>query len=178
MGSEMCIRDSLINSEDSRLTLGLSLTGIAYDNNQAFFTYGHGGYFSPQRFYALGVPLTWSQRTDRWTWQLRGAVGLQRIEQDGADFYPTDARLQAAASQALGAPAVYGGQSKTSLGYSLYGATEYQLGRQLLVGGNLGVDNGRDFQQLNGGVYLRYALEPQDRALALPVSPYRSPYDN
>ncbi|WP_295518009.1 cellulose biosynthesis protein BcsC [uncultured Pseudomonas sp.] len=168
----------LINSADSRLTLGLALTGIAYDNNQAFFTYGHGGYFSPQRFYALGVPLTWSQRTDRWTWQLRGAVGVQRIAQDGADFYPTDARLQAAASQALGAPAVYGGQSKTSLGYSLYGATEYQLGRQLFVGGNLGVDNGRDYQQLNGGVYLRYTLEPQDRSLALPVSPYRSPYDN
>ncbi|WP_338546066.1 cellulose synthase subunit BcsC-related outer membrane protein [Pseudomonas benzopyrenica] len=168
----------LINSEDSRLTLGLSLTGIAYDNNQAFFTYGHGGYFSPQRFYALGVPLTWSQRTDRWTWQLRGAVGVQRIVQDGADFYPTDARLQAAASQALGAPAVYGGQRKTSIGYSLLGATEYQLGRQLFVGGNLGVDNGRDFQQLNGGLYLRYTLDPQDRALTLPVSPYRSPYDN
>ncbi len=61
--------------------------------------------------------------------------------------------------------------------YLLYNGSATYI-RQLFVGGNLGVDNGRDFQQLNGAVYLRYALEPQDRALALPVSPYRSPYDN
>ncbi|EPN26517.1 cellulose synthase operon protein C, partial [Pseudomonas syringae pv. actinidiae ICMP 19096] len=45
----------LRNAEDSKLTAGLSLMGMSYDNDQSYFTYGHGGYFSPQSFYAIGV---------------------------------------------------------------------------------------------------------------------------
>ena len=168
----------LVNASDAQLTLGLSLTALGYANNQNFFTYGHGGYFSPQRFFALGVPLTWAQRGERWTYQLRGTVGIQHFQQDAADFYPTDAAQQAAASQALGRDARYASQSKTGFGYSLAAAGEYRLAQDFHLGGELGVDNARDYRQLNGNLYLRYYFEPQDRPLALPVSPYRSPYSN
>ncbi|MDR6233284.1 cellulose biosynthesis protein BcsC [Pseudomonas oryzihabitans] len=168
----------LVNSSDAQLTLGLSLTALGYANNQNFFTYGHGGYFSPQRFFALGVPLIWSQRGDRWTYQLRGTLGVQHFQQDAADYYPTDAAAQAAASQALGSAARYAGQSKTGLGYSLVAAGEYRLNPDFHLGGELGLDNARDYRQVNGSLYLRYYFEPQDRPLALPVSPYRSPYSN
>lgn len=168
----------LINASDAQLTLGLSLTALGYANNQNFFTYGHGGYFSPQRFFALGVPLIWSQRGDRWTYQLRGTLGLQHFQQDAADYYPTDAAAQAAASQVLGSAARYAGQSKTGLGYSLAAAGEYRLNPDFHLGGELGLDNARDYRQVNGNLYLRYYFEPQDRPLALPVSPYRSPYSN
>ena len=168
----------LVNASDAQLTLGLSLTALGYANNQNFFTYGHGGYFSPQRFFALGVPLIWSQRGDRWTYQLRGALGVQHFQQNAADYYPTDAAAQAAASQVLGSPARYAGQSKTGLGYSLAAAGEYRLNSDFHLGGELGLDNARDYRQVNGNLYLRYYFEPQDRPLALPVSPYRSPYSN
>ena len=168
----------LVNGSDAQLTLGLSLTALGYANNQNFFTYGHGGYFSPQRFFALGVPLIWSQRGDRWTYQLRGTLGVQHFQQDAADYYPTDAAAQAAASQALGSAARYAGQSKTGLGYSLAAAGEYRLNPDFHLGGELGLDNARDYRQVNGSLYLRYYFEPQDRPLALPVSPYRSPYSN
>ncbi|KTT00007.1 hypothetical protein NS376_15410 [Pseudomonas oryzihabitans] len=168
----------LVNGSDAQLTLGLSLTALGYANNQNFFTYGHGGYFSPQRFFALGVPLIWSQRGDRWTYQLRGTLGVQHFQQDAADYYPTDAAAQAAASQALGSPARYAGQSKTGLGYSLAAAGEYRLNPDFHLGGELGLDNARDYRQVNGSLYLRYYFDPQDRPLALPVSPYRSPYSN
>ncbi|GAC1036462.1 cellulose biosynthesis protein BcsC [Pseudomonas sp. No.117] len=168
----------LVNASDAQLTLGLSFTALGYANNQNFFTYGHGGYFSPQRFFALGVPLTWAQRGDRWTYQLRGTLGVQHFQQDAADYYPTDAAAQAAASQAQGSAARYAGQSKTGLGYSLAAAGEYRLGQGFHLGGELGLDNARDYRQMNGNLYLRYYFEPQDRPLALPVSPYRSPYSN
>lgn len=168
----------LENDEDGQTTIGLDLLGIGYQDNQGHFTYGHGGYFSPQSFFAVGVPVTWARRYDRLSFQLKGSVGVQAIEQDDADFHPADAALQAAASSASGGAAVYQGSSSTGIGYNLAGAAEYRLGSNFFVGGQVGVDNAQDYRQWHGGLYLRYLFEEMTGPLALPVSPYQSPYAN
>jgi len=162
----------LHNAEDSKLTLGLSATGLSFENNQDFFTYGHGGYFSPQSYFALGVPVTWAQRGDRFSYQVKGSVGVQYFDQDSADYFPNDKDLQAANNQR------YKGQSKTGVGYSLSGAGEYKFGSNFFLGANLGLDNAQDYKQFTGAMYLRYMLEDMNGAMELPVSPYRSPYSN
>lgn len=162
------------------LTAGLNLGAIFYDNNQRFFTYGHGGYFSPQQFYALSVPVTWAQRDGRFTYKLQGSVGLRHFKEDGADYFPTNGGMQAAANTVnravYGASATYEGQSRTGVGYNLAGAAEYQLSPKLFLGGSLAMDNATDYRQYVGGLYLRYAFYPQTRPLDLPVNPYQSPY--
>ncbi|WP_249675138.1 cellulose biosynthesis protein BcsC [Pseudomonas abieticivorans] len=162
----------LQNATDRQLTLGLSLTGMSYANNQDYFTYGHGGYFSPQTFFALGIPLTWAQRSGRLSYLVKGSVGVQHLEQDGADYFPTDSARQASSGL------TYSGQSKTGIGYSLAAAAEYRVGNHIVLGANLGLDNARDYQQVSGALSLRYLLEPNDGPLALPISPYASPYAN
>ncbi len=174
----------LLNDDSRMLTAGLSLTGIGYDNNQNNFTYGNGGYFSPQNFFSLAVPLSWAQRTERWTYALRGSVGIQHIKTDSAPYFPNDKDMQrnleqvSATAAALGVdiPTRFDGSSSTGIGYSLYGAAEYRLGRNFSLGGELGIDNARDYRQWNGGMYLRYMFEDQYRPLSLPVSPHQSPY--
>ena len=47
----------LLNDDSRQLTAGLSLTGISYDKNQGNFTYGNGGYFSPQNFFSIVVTI-------------------------------------------------------------------------------------------------------------------------
>ncbi len=176
----------LLNDDSRMLTAGLSLTGIGYDNNQNNFTYGNGGYFSPQNFFSLAVPLSWAQRTERWTYALRGSVGIQHIKQDSAPYFPNDKYMQrnleqvSAAAAALGVdiPTRFDGSSSTGIGYSLYGAAEYRLGRNFSLGGELGINNAQDYRQWNGGMYLRYMFEDQYRPMSLPVSPHRSPYSN
>jgi Tfp pilus assembly protein PilF len=160
------------NAEDSKLTLGLSATGLSFENNQDFFTYGHGGYFSPQSYFALGVPVTWAQRNDRFTYQVKGSVGVQYFDQDASDYFPNDKDLQAANNQR------YKGQNKTGVGYSLSGAGEYKFGSSFFLGGNLGLDNAQDYKQFTGAMYLRYMFENMNGSMELPVSPYRSPYSN
>ncbi|MFJ3369109.1 cellulose synthase subunit BcsC-related outer membrane protein [Pseudomonas sp. NPDC086251] len=162
----------LRNAEDSKLTLGLSATGLSFENNQDFFTYGHGGYFSPQSYFALGVPVTWAQRTERFSYQVKGSVGVQYFEQDAVDYFPNDKDLQAANNQR------YKGQNKTGVGYSLSGAGEYKFGSSFFLGANLGLDNAQDYKQFTGAMYLRYMFEDMNGAMELPVSPYRSPYSN
>ncbi|AOE65169.1 cellulose synthase subunit BcsC-related outer membrane protein [Pseudomonas corrugata] len=163
----------LDNTQDHSLTVGLSATALGYENNQDFFTYGHGGYFSPQSYFALGVPVTWQQRTDRFTYQVKSSVGIQHFQQDGADFFPNDSDRQAANDSR------YSGQSKTGVGYSLAAAGEYKFGSRFFLGATIGMDNASDYQQFNGGLYARYMFEDMTGSpMALPVSPYRSPYSN
>ncbi|MBT2338471.1 MULTISPECIES: cellulose synthase subunit BcsC-related outer membrane protein [Pseudomonas] len=163
----------LDNMQDHSLTVGLSATALGYENNQDFFTYGHGGYFSPQSYFALGVPVTWQQRTERFTYQVKSSVGVQHFQQDGADFFPDDSARQAASGSR------YSGQSKTGVGYSLAAAGEYKFGSRFFLGATIGLDNASDYQQFNGGVYARYMFEDMTGSpMALPVSPYRSPYSN
>jgi len=166
----------LQNQPDNLLTAGLSMTAMSFDENQGYYTYGHGGYFSPQTFFALGVPVAWAQRFDKFTYQIKGSVGVQYIDQDDADYFPGDAGLQADASRQLGRAAVHDGESSTGVGYSLYGAAEYQMAPNFFFGGHMGLDNAQDYRQWNSGLYLRYMFEDMTQPMALPVSPYRSPY--
>lgn len=158
---------------DSKLTIGVSANALSYENNQGFYTYGHGGYFSPQSFFAIGMPVSWSQRTANLSYQIKGSVGVQHFEQDRADYFPTDSGLQAAAGDAQ-----YSGLNKTGVGYNLAASGEYRMGSNFFLGGNLGVDNARDYRQLSGAMYLRYMFEDMTGPMTLPVSPYQSPYSN
>ncbi|MGE4330638.1 cellulose synthase subunit BcsC-related outer membrane protein [Diaphorobacter sp.] len=174
-------------STDAAFTAGLNFTGLSYDKNLRYFTYGHGGYFSPQQFLALSVPFDWAQRTGRLSYQIKGALGAQYFKEDDAPYFPTSGARQSAAAQAasdaeafgeVGASttAVYPGQSKTGLGYNLGVAMEYQLHPQLFIGSHLSLDNARNYRQFSGGLYLRYALQPYTGRQALPVNPLKSPY--
>lgn len=175
----------VINEPDRMLTTGVNVGAIFYDNNQRYFTYGHGGYFSPQQFYALSLPITWAQRSGRFSYKLQGSVGIQHFKEDDADYFPTSSLLQNAAAAGMAvaqgqgfnvSQPVYEGQSKTGVGYSLSGAAEYQVTRNLFLGGTLGLDNATDYRQWAGGLYMRYALYPMTRPMDLPVVPFQSPY--
>ncbi|WP_034294843.1 cellulose biosynthesis protein BcsC [Herbaspirillum sp. RV1423] len=163
----------LDNAPDNKLTAGVSASVLSYANNQNFFTYGNGGYFSPQAYVSVGVPVTWARRSDNFSFQVKGAMGLQYFQQDSAEYFPTDSSLQAANNQR------YAKQSKTGLGYSVEGAGEYRFGPRLFVGGALRLNNSSDYKEINVGMYLRYTFEDmKGRFMTLPVNPYRSPYSN
>jgi tetratricopeptide (TPR) repeat protein len=176
----------LAKTAGSDLTTGVNITGLGYDKNLRYFTYGHGGYFSPQEFLSVSVPVSWSQRAGKLSYQVKGSLGIQSFKEDAADYYPGDASQQSAAQQAANDAAAFGlssntsatyaGQSKTGLGYNLAAAMEYQLSPQLFLGGNLAMNNASDYRQLMGGLYLRYALQPMTGPVAYPVSPYQSPF--
>lgn len=178
----------LIDEATRSLSSGLSITGLGYGKNRRYFTYGHGGYFSPQQFLSVSVPIDWSARTTRLSYHVQGSLGVQHFKEDPANYFPTSRSRQAAAYQSAqtaasvatlsddAAVARYAGQTKTGLGYNVAGSLEYKIAPQLFLGGTLDLDNASDYRQLTGGIYLRYALEPQSRPMAMPLTPYKSPY--
>ncbi|WP_144111270.1 cellulose biosynthesis protein BcsC [Paraburkholderia sp. BCC1886] len=173
----------LHRTSDSMLTAGLNLTGMFYQHNENNFTYGNGGYFSPQRFYAFSVPVTWAQRSERWTYKLQGSAGIQYFHQAGEPYFPTSAGLQSAAVAAASAigladGANHPGQSSTGFGYNLLATAEYRFTNHMTGGASIGANNSSSYRQWAAGLYLRYTLAPQTKALALPVVPYQSHYSD
>lgn len=177
----------VVQEEEQKLVAGLALTALKYKKNLRYFTYGHGGYFSPQQFAALAFPVQWQERVGRLRYTLKASLGVQSLREDRSPLFPTNTALQVQTEQFLqGLPpelqnrntaTMYSGQRKTGIGYSLSGAWEYQLQPKLWLGGVLGLDNARDYRQFTGGLYLRYAFQPSERLRSLPLTPWRSPYD-
>lgn len=168
------------------LTAGVSVTALSYDKNLRYFTLGHGGYFSPQRYFALNFPVEWSGRTGQLSYKLEGSLGIQNFRENTAPYFPGSTSLQTAwetaaatANSAAGGPAgvtwktSYPGQSKTGMGFRLSGAMEYRLAPKWVIGGRLALDNASDYFQSSGLLYVRYNFEPSTRPVNFPPNTLR-----
>ncbi|GBR20170.1 cellulose synthase operon protein C [Komagataeibacter nataicola NRIC 0616] len=78
--------------------IGVSLTYFGYAKNEDFYTYGQGGYFSPQSYYAATVPIRYAGQHKRLDWDVTGSVGYQVFHEHSAPFFPTSSLLQSGAN--------------------------------------------------------------------------------
>ena len=177
---------NLIKTKDETLTLGVNAASMFYNKNLSNYTFGQGGYFSPQQYYALTLPLNWSQRRGDFSYRLSGSVGLQTFSQNASDYFPNNGDLQAAANAVMARALATGGggsgvasfpaTNSTGMVYNLTAAGEYQLNRYAFLGGLVQLDNASNYQQWGAGLYLRFSFYPRQGPVSLPLSPYVSPY--
>lgn len=158
------------------VTYGLNVSTFFYDKNLRYFTYGHGGYFSPQQYYSFGVPVEVVGGSRRLSYQLKGALGLQAFKEDGQGLYPNDSNLQVAiAAASLADPTILGGyssKSSTGVGFNFSGSVEYLLDPNLIVGGRVAVDNARDYNEAVGLGYIRFMFSRQAAVPKPPMTLY------
>ena len=157
----------LMKSASSSLTAGMNIDLLHYDKNLSYYTFGQGGYFSPQRYMSVAFPIDWTGRADRLSWRLNASLGVQSFTQNDSPYFPTDPARQSDAARAVAAATSLGvnsapftgsylESSKTGLAYNLAGLLEYQLAPQLYLGGALSLNNAQNYRQVTGGIYLRY----------------------
>ncbi|WP_251978189.1 cellulose biosynthesis protein BcsC [Salinicola avicenniae] len=154
-----------INESDRQLQVGVNLGYMGFDKNLRYFTYGHGGYFSPQNYVSLSLPISYEETRDRWRYRLSAAPGFQSYEEDDADIFPDDADAQSAletlTSVGLLNSARYRGESESGFGITLGGRLDYELAPNLSVGGALGYDSFGDYSETSASLFLDYRLEGQ-----------------
>lgn len=154
----------------STLFIGARATYWAYDNNQRFYTFGHGGYYSPQQYLSLGLPvLDLRGRFGATAWQLRGGLSYSISDEDTVPLFPTDPGLQTAA--AVFVDPVNTGGSGQGGGYNLTAAVSQRLGRHWELGGRFAVDRSDFYEPNFFQLYLRYVWNTRD---TLPSDPPRS----
>ena len=176
----------LLKSADQTLTVGVNTTLMGYNKNLSYFTYGQGGYFSPQQYVILNLPVELTGRNGAFTYDLKGSIGVQHYREDASDYFPLDAGLQNAAAinaakaiangQSVDSGAVYPGQSKTGVSYSFNAVGEYQLAPQLAVGVTASLGNAYEYREWLAAVYVRYSFTRQGGLQPFPPTPLASPY--
>ena len=161
------------------VNVGLALSAWHHEKDLSEFTWGNGGYYSPQRYLSLSLPVEWSGRDGAMTWQLRGAVSASRSSSDDSAYFPTNSLLQAQALANLtsGQTPFYTGSGSSGSGFSLRGAFEYQVTQQTALGAQLEVDRSAYYSPNNLMLYARYQFGPGTAPLAnrpRPVQAYSS----
>ncbi len=148
----------VLRRPEYQFSSGLNFSHLAYQKNQNDFSFGQGGYFSPQQYNALTVPLNWAHRSGRLSYVLQSAVGYQKYSQDAST---------------TGSPL-----SSSGLAYKLAASAQLQLAPHWLLDAILQSDNSGSgsYHQYRAGLNLRYSFAPTTQPLALPISPYTTPF--
>ncbi|MEO8296630.1 MAG: cellulose synthase subunit BcsC-related outer membrane protein [Burkholderiales bacterium] len=155
-----------LRGDSWRLNAGVAAMLWRFQHNSSAATYGQGGYYSPQRYVSLSLPVTLTGRRGDLSYQLRGAVSHSWTHEDAAPYYPLDPALQAAA----GNPTVRGGAGG-GFGSSLRAAVEWKLSPQWVTGALFDIERSSDYAPNRAMVYLRHFFKPQSEALSVPPRP-------
>ncbi|MFL6450090.1 MAG: cellulose synthase subunit BcsC-related outer membrane protein [Bryobacteraceae bacterium] len=150
------------------LTVGMNFSAMHYDRNLRYFTFGQGGYFSPQQYFLFNVPVRWAGTYGRrLQYTLGGSLGLQHFVEDASDYYPTDAALQAKMGYR------YQALTNTGANFSFDGRLNYQMAPHWVLGAFVTASNARNYTAASAGLFVKYTFEerPMSFQNALPSTP-------
>lgn len=129
---------------------GGNVQALGYSDNRSHFTLGHGGYFSPRKFLAVGPAFDLSGQHDSASFRVEGGVAWQIVREDASDYFPSDATLQAA----NGNPR-YAGDSRDGVGARIAAIVEWRLSNRAVAGVRLEGVRGEDFDEVRLQIYTR-----------------------
>ena len=137
--------------------IGASLFLWSFEKNLRFYTFGQGGYYSPQAFGSLTFPITWTGNVNGWSWQAQARVGASESREDDAELYPLNPELAAAAA-AQGNPTLQTGGPGGGTSTGLRLALERQVLKNLIVGGYFEIDRSEGYNPDRLQLYVKYSL--------------------
>jgi len=158
--------------EYGTLSVGANFFGMHYQHNQQAFTFGMGGYFSPQAYFLANIPFTWEGHYQtRWHYEILGGFGVQAFQQDKTPLFPLPAQkalLIAMNNAAL--PAL------TSVGanYNLRTNVAYQISPHWFAGGFFSANNSRDYNAVSAGFSIHYMFRAQPSTVTSPTGLFPS----
>lgn len=142
------------------VVLATNFTAFSYEHNQALFTLGHGGYFSPQTFKRAGISASVEGHLNNFSYFAQADIGSQKVHEDSAAWFPLDPSL---GNQTSGA------SSSLQLGSSGRISGEYMLGKNGSVGISATLNHVNTFTESTLQAYLHYSFaEKKDTAFAPP----------
>ncbi len=148
------------HSDDRELKAGMSLSWMDFSKNLSYFSYGQGGYFSPQNYASVSFPIEFTRKFDDLKVNVGGSVGYQSYSQDKSAYFPNDptyqAQMQSLADQGYVKSAYYSGDSKNGIGYNLHAGADYKINKDVTIGGQLGYDTFGDYNESTANLYFRY----------------------
>lgn len=162
----------LVNEANRRVSLGLSSMLWHYQQDLSGYTLGQGGYYSPQGYFSLSLPVSYRQRTPDWSWELGGSGSWSHSRTDDSRRYPLPDLLPERLPD-RNAP-VQGGSS-SGFGYTLNAVVEHRLSEHWRIGGRIDIQQADDYAPSHATLFLRYTFKPWQGDLDMPPQPL-TPY--
>ncbi|MBB3955411.1 cellulose synthase subunit BcsC-related outer membrane protein [Novosphingobium sediminicola] len=148
--------------EHSSITAGMNINYQSYANNQNQFTWGQGGYFSPQSFLALSFPIRYAYQKGNLDLKVAGTPGFQSFSQNRTDLYPGDPAAQATLNALKAANSdvrnYYDSLSKTGFGMSAQTSLYYRIGPATRVGGEVSYNTFGNYDEFRSMLGIRQSL--------------------
>ncbi|MEI4951262.1 cellulose synthase complex outer membrane protein BcsC [Aeromonas caviae] len=161
-----------VNETHRRASVGISTMLWHYQQDLGGYTLGQGGYYSPQGYFSLSVPVSYRQRTPDWSWELGGSGSWSYARTDDSRRYPLEGLLPAGLPD-RNTP-VKGGSS-SGFGYTLNGVVEHRLTEHWRIGGRVDIQQADDYAPSHVTLFLRYTFKPWQGDLDMPPRPL-TPY--
>lgn len=150
------------HDRDRELKTGVNLSWMNFASNLSYYSYGQGGYFSPQNYVSVSLPVEWSQKYDNLSVKAGVAVGYQSYSLDRSDYFPNNPDWQAflddAVTNGFAKESHYAGDSKSGIGYNVHVGADYRVTKDVTVGGQMGYDTFGNYNETTAQLYFRYGL--------------------
>lgn len=158
----------VINEDNRRATVGLSSMLWHYQKDLSGYTLGQGGYYSPQQYFSLSVPVNYRQRTENWSWQLGGSVSWSRSSTSDEKRYPIQNLIPDSLPDK---GAVETGSSGSGFGYTIQALVERRVSSHWTVGAGVDIQQAKDYTPSHYLLYARYSLSGWQGDLDMPPQP-------
>jgi hypothetical protein len=146
----------------SNLTAGTNINYQSYANDQDYFTYGMGGYFSPQSFLAIGFPINYTFHNDKLDIKASVTPGFQTFLQDQANLYPispvAQAMLDSLKAKDSDVRNYYDSLSQTGFAYAASASAYYRIAPLTRIGGEVSYNTFGSFDEFRALLGIRQSL--------------------
>lgn len=153
----------VLREQNQQLTLGVDLRYFGFDKNLGGFTFGQGGYFSPQQNIIASIQAEYIARWGDWSLRTIGAVGYQNFRTASSPLFPTNAGMQAQLVASTNGdptiPTTNAGSRSDGITGAIFGNLEYAATPNLRLGVAGRFEKVGDYQDTVGLFYLRWRLD-------------------
>jgi len=161
---------------DEELCVGSYAMYWTYDRNLGGYTLGQGGYYSPQRYYSFGVPVSYAWRNPDWSIYLVGSLGYSWAHSEAERAFPlnsvnNDILVQYPSLFSSNIGVRRGDDENSGIG----NLAERRLDCHWILGGGFIAQRSKDYAPNHLLLYLRYSFDPWQGNLLPPVNPLK-PY--
>jgi hypothetical protein len=156
--------------EYGNLSVGANFFAMHYQDNQYAFTYGMGGYFSPQGYFLANVPITWDGHyvtgASSWHYNIMGALGVQAYQENSTPLWPLAQNKPLETSQNN---PMLPDLTSVSANYDLRSQVAYQISPHWFAGGYLSANNTRGYNFVSVGFFVRFMFREQPSTATAPT---------
>ncbi len=138
-----------IITEYGDLSLGIYATAKHFNRNSGFYTFGHGGYFSPEFFFNTGPTIKFQTKAWETFWiETQLSAGFMSFQLDSSPHFPIDSDQGG----------IYKKEKQVGSSYSILFRWQKLLNSNFAVGGFFSANKSSNFTDVKAGLSVKYFI--------------------